>query len=218
MDLVALARATLILQCISGLLRNESRDCMPEFARLQMLCLAVWFLRYTRHFFGPSGYSLRIAVWDRAPPNECSANHMAEKKKTIFVSLSCGGFSSGFSCCFRVKYHYDSTYIFDILMKVVRAFKLCCSLVWETFRFRFFALSVVFGMLCQRPPISIDYYKAFSLTKSPLFGAACIDQTSSCLEGAEQAPLRVFTKQWSPAGQYYRKASYELYSAIMLSV
>ena len=24
----------LILQCISGLLRNESRDCMPEFARL----------------------------------------------------------------------------------------------------------------------------------------------------------------------------------------
>ena len=29
-----LARATLILQCISGLSRNESRDCMAEFTRL----------------------------------------------------------------------------------------------------------------------------------------------------------------------------------------
>ena len=43
--------------------------------------------------------------------------------------------------------------------------------------------------------ITIDYYKAFGLTKSPLFGAACIDQASSYLEGAEQAPLRAFTKQ-----------------------
>ena len=27
--------------------------------------------------------------------------------------------------------------------------------------------------------ITIDYYKAFGLTKSPLFGVACIDQVSS---------------------------------------
>ena len=33
----------------------------------------------------------------------------------------------------------------DILLKVARYFKLCCSLVWETFRFRFSALSVEFG-------------------------------------------------------------------------
>ena len=46
-----------------------------------MLYLAVWFLKYTRHFFGPSSYRLRSAVGHRAPPNECSANHMAEKKK-----------------------------------------------------------------------------------------------------------------------------------------
>ena len=50
-----------------------------EFAR---------FLRYTRHFFEQSSYSLRIAVGHRAPPNECSANHTAEKY-IIFVSLSC---------------------------------------------------------------------------------------------------------------------------------
>ena len=48
-----------------------------------MLCLAVWFLRYTRHYFGPSSYSLWIAVGHRAPPNECSADHMAEKKNNI---------------------------------------------------------------------------------------------------------------------------------------
>ena len=42
--------------------------------------------------------------------------------------------------------------------------------------------------------ITIDYYKAFGLTKSPLFGAACIDQVSSYLEGAKQVPLRAFTK------------------------
>ena len=51
-------------------------------------------------------------------------------------------------------------------------------------------------MLCQRlPSCTIDYYKAFGLTKSPLFGAACIDQASTNLEGAKQAPLRAFTKQ-----------------------
>ena len=65
-----------ILQCISGLLHNESRDCMPNAIPCGLA------QRYTRHFFGPSSYSLR---------NECSANHMAEKN-IIFVSLSCDGF------------------------------------------------------------------------------------------------------------------------------
>ena len=77
-----------------------------------------WILRYTRHFFGPSSYSLRIAVGHRAPQNECSANHMAEKT-VIFVSLSCGGFSSGFSCCFHGKYH--STIIMNRLSYIIES-------------------------------------------------------------------------------------------------
>ena len=53
----------------------------------------------------------------------------------------------------------------------------------------------------SKATITLDYYKALGLTKSPLFGAARIDQASSC------------------NGQNYRpKASYDLYSAIMLSV
>ena len=47
----------------------------------------------------------------------------------------------------------------------------------------------------SKTTITIDYNKAFGLTKSPLFRAACIVQASSFLEGAEQAPLRAFTKQ-----------------------
>ena len=49
--------------------------------------------------------------------------------------------------------------------------------------------------VASKATIAMDYYKAFGLTKSPLFGAACIDQASSYLERAEQAPLRAFTKQ-----------------------
>ena len=52
--------------------------------------------------------------------------------------------------------------------------------------------------------IAIAYYKAFDVTKSPLFGAACIYQASSYTEGAEQAPLREFTKQWRPARDIIR--------------
>ena len=47
----------------------------------------------------------------------------------------------------------------------------------------------------SKTTITIDYNKAFGLTKSPLFRAACIVQASSHLEGAEQAPLREFNKQ-----------------------
>ena len=47
----------------------------------------------------------------------------------------------------------------------------------------------------SKTTITIDYNKAFGLTKSPLFRAACIVQASSYLDGAEQAPLRAFTKQ-----------------------
>ena len=46
-------------------------------------------------------------------------------------------------------------------------------------------------MLCQRLPSPS--------TTTKLFGATCIDQASSYLEGAEQAPLQAFTKQGSPA-------------------
>ena len=46
----------------------------------------------------------------------------------------------------------------------------------------------------SKATITIDYYQAFGVTKSPLFGAACIDQAFSYLEGAEQAPLRTCTK------------------------
>ena len=55
------------------------------------------------------------------------------------------------------------------------------------------------GSRISKATITIDYFKAFGLTKSPLFGAACIDQASSYLEGAEQAQLRECTKQRSPA-------------------
>jgi len=78
----------------------------------------------------------------------------------------------------------------------------------------------IVGRVCSEGSrIIIDYNKEFGLTKSPLFRASCIDQASFYLEGAEKAPLRAFTKQWSPAGHFYRpKASNELYSAIILSV
>ena len=51
------------------------------------------------------------------------------------------------------------------------------------------------GSRMSKATITIDYYKAFGLAKCSLFGAACIDQVSSYLEGAEQAPLRAFTKE-----------------------
>ena len=50
-------------------------------------------------------------------------------------------------------------------------------------------------MLFQRLPSPSTTTRCFGLTKSPLFGPACIDQAFSYLEGAEQAPLRTFTKQ-----------------------
>ena len=46
----------------------------------------------------------------------------------------------------------------------------------------------------SKATIIIDYYSTFNLKKFLLFGAACIDQASSYLEGAQQAPLRAFTK------------------------
>ena len=66
---------------------------------------------------------------------------------------------------------------------------------------RFFALSVEFGTKAVACCVKgyhhhrLLHLKAFRLTKSPLFGAACIEQASSYLEGAEQAPLRACTKQ-----------------------
>ena len=53
--------------------------------------------------------------------------------------------------------------------------------------------------IMSKAPITIDYYKACAVAKSPLFRAACIDQASFYLEDAEQAPLGAFTKQLSPA-------------------
>ena len=85
------------------------------------------FLRYTRYFFGPSSYSLRITVGHRAPPN-------ARLITFLWVVAD-------FPVVFTVSLWFN----LDILLKVVRALKLCCSLVWETFRFRIFAMSVEFG-------------------------------------------------------------------------
>ena len=45
----------------------------------------------------------------RRTPSATHGRSHGRKKNIIFVSLSCGGFSSGFSCCFHSKYHYDST-------------------------------------------------------------------------------------------------------------
>ena len=52
-----------------------------------MLCLRVGFLRYTWHFFGPSSYSLQIAIGHGAPPNKCSTSHMAKKHNIRFSEL-----------------------------------------------------------------------------------------------------------------------------------
>ena len=123
-----------------------------------MLCLAVWSLRYTRHFFGPSSYSLGTAVGHRAPPN---------KKKTIFVSLSCGGPSSGFSCCFHGKYHYYSIYIYylklaeAVLFSGLRSISLQIPIVGRVWNE---------GSRMSKATITIDYYKAFGVTKSPSLG------------------------------------------------
>ena len=45
---------------------------------------------YTRHFFGLSSNSLRIAVGHRAPPNECSANRMAKKPRNVAADPKIG--------------------------------------------------------------------------------------------------------------------------------
>ena len=124
-----------------------------------------------------------------------------QKTNIIFVSLSCGGFSSRFSSFFtvsiimiRLRYIIESCQSFQtVLFSDLRNISLqILGRVWNEGS----------RMLCQRlpsPSSTTTSYKAFGLAKSPLFGAACIDQASSYLEGAEQAPLRAFTKQWSPA-------------------
>ena len=53
-----------------------------------MLCLAVWFLRYTRHSFGPSSYSLRIAVGHRALPNARQITLQKKEQNIRFSELS----------------------------------------------------------------------------------------------------------------------------------
>ena len=119
----------------------------------------------------------------------------------VVTDLCSGGFSSGFSCCFHGKYHYDSTFIYCWKLSELPN----CVFLW--FEKHFASHSSHCRSSLERKEvacyvkatITIDHYEAFGLTKSPLFGAACIDQASSYLEGAEQAPLRAFTKQWSPA-------------------
>ena len=78
-----------------------------------MLCLAVWPLRYTRHFFGPSSYSVRIAVGHRAPPNKCSANHMAEKKYNI-------RFSELWRICVVADFPLDFPVVFTVSIIMIR--------------------------------------------------------------------------------------------------
>ena len=77
-----------------------------------MLCLAVWFLRYTRHFFGPSSYSLRIAVGHRAPPNKSSANHMAERNNMRFSEL--------WRICVVAGFPLDFPVVFTVSINMIR--------------------------------------------------------------------------------------------------
>ena len=74
---------------------------------------AVWFLRYTRHFFGPSSYSLRIAVAHRVPLNEFSANHITEKKHYIrFSELS--------RICVVADFPLDFPVVFTVSIIIIR--------------------------------------------------------------------------------------------------
>ena len=79
-----------------------------------------WVLRYTRHFFGPSSYSLRITVTHRAPPNECSANRMADKNHNILFLRVVADFPLDFPVVFmvsiimnRLRYIIDSCQSFQ---------------------------------------------------------------------------------------------------------
>ena len=102
----------------------------------------------------------------------------------------CGGFSFDFPVVFtvsiamiRLRYIIESCQSFQtVLFSGLRNISLQI-------------LRVVGRVWNEGSHITIDYYEAFGFTKSPLFGTACIDQDSSYLEGAEQAPLRAFTKQ-----------------------
>ena len=71
----------------------------------------------------------------------------------------------------------SSWFDLDILLKVVKAFKLCCSLVWDSSHCRSSSERRQSHVM-SKAIITIAYYKAFGLTVSPLFGAACIDQAS----------------------------------------
>ena len=80
-----------------------------------MLYLAVSFLRYTGHFFGPSSYRLRSAVGHRAPPNECSANHVAEKKNTHYIR-----FSELWRICVVADFPLDFLVVFKVTIIMIR--------------------------------------------------------------------------------------------------
>ena len=55
--------------------------------------------------------------------------------------------------------------------------------------------------------INIDYYKAFGLTKSPLFGAACIDQVSSYTRAFPFSLRRTSLIQYLSRGIQFSRAS-----------
>ena len=202
-----------------GAIAQSSRDCLPEFARL------------TRFgFWGTLGISSgrRVTVFGLPSHTEChwtNSRLIKLQKKTwySFLWVVADLRSGGFSCCFNGKYHYHST-IFDILWKVVRAFKLCCSLVWETFRFRFFAMSVEFGTKGVACYVKCYHHHrllqgVWSYKISPRWG--CLHWSGLLLFGRcwTSSVANAYQTMKPCNGQYYRlKGSYELRSAIMLSV
>ena len=146
-----------------------------------MLCLAVWFLRYTRHFFGPLSYSLRIAVAHRAPPNECSAN--CRKQHNI-------RFSELWRICVVADFPLDFPVVFTVTIIMIRLryiIESCQSLQTLLLSgLRNISLQILryvgrvwnegSRMLCQRLPSPSTTTRRLVLQNLPLFGAGCIDQ------------------------------------------
>ena len=189
LELATLPRATLILQCISGLLRNESA---------KNKCYALRF-----GFWGTLSISsgLRVTVFGlpsdtQHHPTNARLIKWQKKNNIRFFEL------------WRVNVVADFPLVSITTIRlryIIESCQSCQTVLFSGLRnISLQILRIVGRVWNEGSRITIDYYKAFGLTKSPLFGASCIDQASSYLEGAEKAPSRAFTKQWGPAEQYYR--------------
>ena len=175
-----------------GAIAQWSRDCLPEFARLPRFV-----------FWGTLGISsgCRVTVFGLPSHTEC---HWTNSRLITLQKKHNIRFSEFWRICVVADFPLDFPVVFTVSIIMIRlryiiescqSFQtvLCCCLLWEIFRFRFFALSVEFGTKAVACYVKGYHHNRLAQgvwsSKPPLFGAACIDQASSYLEGAEQAPL-----------------------------